>query len=312
MLMFIEIATCLALVYALGALVCSVIHEAVAQMFHLRWKSLNAALNNMLEKSDYDKLMAHPLIKDLWDASRRPTAIPSAVAARAIVHAFEDGGEGGNAEKGPIEDVNALLNTIPGALQRQIVPFLDSKAAEVGDLYRAAQNWFDTSMTAASDWYGRQAHWLSILVAVLFAIAFNIDTISIGTTLAREPVQRAALTQMAKDTLAQYKADPNAICPGQGSDAAPQELAACLDSLKVAGGDLIGWSDASWKRFQSSKFLLVLLGWLASGLAMSLGARFWFDALSHLISVRAGLAPQDVNAAEKKSAKTNPAVAAPA
>jgi len=297
MLILVEIALCLALIYALGALVCSVMHEGVAQMFALRWKSLNVALNDMLNPTDYARFMAHPLIKNLWDSSRKPTLIPNMVAARAIVHAFEP------ADQNPITDARELLATLPAALQRQIVPFLSKEIDSVQDLYRAAQSWFDNSMTAASDWYARQAHWLSILVAILFAIALNIDTVAIATKLAQEPIQRAALVELAQNTVTQYQQNPASVCPDLGTTIDPKtRLATCLNSLTAVGGDLIGWNKTAANQLLSWAILLQLIGWIASGLAMSLGARFWFDVLSKLISVRAGLAPAEADQPSKKPA----------
>lgn len=305
MMMMLEIAICLALIYALGALVCTVIHETIAQVLRLRWKNLHRALTDMLETEDYGKLMSYPLIKDLWDETRKPTAIPSVIVARSIVHAFEP------RQQDPSTDAMVLLKSIPPALQQQIVPFIEGELKDLHQLYTAAQTWFDTSMTAASEWYGRQAHAISIVVGIVFAIALNVDTISIGMRLAEDPLLRAATVQVAQQTLKQYQDDPTKVCPDASAGTTPQErLASCIQSLTSIDGDLVGWNDSVRKRIVSrDSWLTIFVGWLVSGLAMSLGARFWFDALSKLISMRAGLSGEEINQAAKdakgKAAKAN-------
>lgn len=185
-------------------------------MFALRWKSLDVALNDTLDPADYSKFMAHPPIKNLWSSSRKPTLIPQMVAARAIVHAFEP------ADQNPIIDAKELLATWPAILQRQIVPFLNKEIDSVQDLYQVAQSGFDNSVIAASDWYARQAHGLSILVAILFAIALNIDTVAIATKLAQEPIQRATLVELAQNTVKQDQEYPTSVCPDLGTTIKPK------------------------------------------------------------------------------------------
>ncbi len=172
-------------------------------MFALRWKSLDVALNDTLDPADYSKFMAHPPIKNLGGSSRKPTLIPKMVAARAIVHAFEP------ADQNPIIDAKELLATWPAILQRQIVPFLNKEIDSVQDLYQVAQSGFDNSVIAASDWYARQAHGLSILVAILFAIALNIDTVAIATKL-------------AQNTVKQDQEYPTSVCPDLGTTIKPK------------------------------------------------------------------------------------------
>ena len=318
MLEFVQIGICLAVIYALGGLACSVLHELIAQMFGLRAKNFEAAMKGMLE-DNYARVMQHPLIHCLWDAShRRPTAIPGEVVAKAVIHAFEP------ADKPPITGLAALQATLPASLQRQIVPFIDDATGDARELEKAARAWFDASMTSAEDWYAQNAHWLSVVVAVVFAVAFNIDTLHIASTLAKDSAQRSAVAQLAvqfKDgrvvaCTSQEVAKPTAASPSNDGPASTvtadsavvtasddaRRLAACTAALQKVGGNLIGWQAADVDAFMKGGWPMALLGWLASGLAMSLGARFWFDTLSNLVSMRAGLAPADFDKAGEKPA----------
>ena len=308
MLVLLEIAIGLALVYALGALVCTGMQEGIAQALRLRWKNLYKALDNLLEEKDLKLLLSHPLMKDVWDSSNRPTILPTPVVARALIHAFE------KPEDVPSSDAEALLATIPVSVKRQIVPFLDPQDKTLKGLYCAAETWFDTSMKSASDRYAKFAHGISIGVAICLAIALNIDSLQIGATLAREPALRAAMTEVAKNTVSQYQKAPDTICTENSTDANAR-LQLCVESLMgKTGNDLIGWDQAAWHRIWPEKsrcpsflgFLGAFAGWLVSGFAMSLGARFWFQQLSNLMSMRAGLASAIATATGAAPPKPDP------
>lgn len=82
-------------------------------------------------------------------------------------------------------------------------------------------------------------------------------------------------------------------------------LSACQSALAEAGIPL-GWSQAAkertfpahYPRPKSTKQRLfdvvtAIVGWLITGLAASLGAPFWFDALGKIMTVRSTLKPND-------------------
>ena len=193
------------------------------------------------------------------------------------------------------------MDSLPTSVQRQIVPFIDSEVTSVDQLYDAAQRWFDTSMAAASDWYSQQASWISILVAIVFAVALNIDTIGIASKLAQQPTRRAALVNMAQQIGEQYKKDPTSICPSPIANTSGNGVTNCLDTFTDTGSDLIGWNERVATTVANWGWITLLVGWIVSGFAMSLGARFWFDALSRLLSIRAGLSDKDLEQASQSA-----------
>jgi hypothetical protein len=291
-LIALEIAICLASIYALGALVCSAIQESLAQFFELRSKNLKTALGNLLQNEDLGKVLSHPLVRDMWDGNQKPTVLPSPIFARALIHAFEAPGAI------PSQDASALLATIPISVKRQLVPFLDADAKTATELYAAAQRWFDTSMAAASDRYSRMATAWGLAVAIGFAVALNIDTVGVASKLAQQPSRRMALVTVAQQVDDQYKRDPASVCQPSGSGS---KVTDCLDALTDASGDLIGWNRQAVATVASPALLMMIAGWMTSGFAMSLGAKFWFDALARLLSIRSGLSDKDLKAAEKST-----------
>lgn len=66
------------------------------------------------------------------------------------------------------------------------------------------------------------------------------------------------------------------------------EVDRALDNLALP----LGWSEANkLAKYSNSNvwwqaFLLKILGWIISGVAISMGAVFWFDVLSKVINIR--------------------------
>ena len=75
-------------------------------------------------------------------------------------------------------------------------------------------------------------------------------------------------------------------------------------------GQTLGWRDnvfydANRKRWDSRIWLERIIGWLLTLLAISLGARFWFDILNKIVNIRfAGKSPvEGSKGPEKPSTK---------
>ena len=56
------------------------------------------------------------------------------------------------------------------------------------------ETWFSNSMSRASDNYRARMKGLSVVVALVFALALNVDTLNIARTLWEDPAQRAQLS----------------------------------------------------------------------------------------------------------------------
>ncbi|HZP66921.1 MAG TPA: hypothetical protein VFB32_11490 [Rudaea sp.] len=296
MMEFIDVGLGLALVYALSGLVCTTLHEGVAQLLSLRWRNLNRALNELLGAAKYLDVQDHPLIKSVWAGSRKPTGIPVPILARALV--------GGTA----LSDGKELFGALPPHLQQQIGAFLAPEIKAAQDVYDAAEKWFDASLKSATDWYARNANVISLVIAVSFAFALNIDTIGIANRLWHEPTERAALVDLAQKTAATHQAvsvaAPAAAASGTTADPAANlgnsavQLRQELDELDNAAGVLIGWDSQFEEEVKREGLTTKLLGLLASGIAISLGAKFWFGVISKVVTVRAGLKQSDTAPAQ--------------
>jgi hypothetical protein len=116
---------------------------------------------------------------------------------------------------------------------------------------------------------------MMLAISLVLAIAFNVDSIGLAQRLYADPALRAAAVQSS----ARFVANP------ANATATPalvnENLRKELQNVGVMALP-VGWpSDAG------SHFALVILGWIITALAVSLGAPFWFDTLSKLGSLRA-------------------------
>lgn len=153
--------------------------------------------------------------------------------------------------------------------------------------------WFDRSMERSSGVYKRNARGIAILIGCLVAAIANADTIYIVSSLSKDPVLRATVTQNAQSIVnAQPIRDPREL------DGVKAELRKSLQDISLP----IGWSEVTVKeqRIQNDQwrvpFVKQLAGWLLSGIAISMGSSFWFDLMSKIVNVRnagKGASPHD-------------------
>jgi hypothetical protein len=220
-------------------------------------------------------------------------------------------------------DLKAAVETMqPSSVRDALLAALTEAQGDMDKLRMSVATWFDDSMERLSGAYKRKLQWISMLIGLVVAIAFNADSFKVGTTLWNDPALRASMVEVA--TEAAKKAQPPA-----GQDVNEEKLRKQIqqtqDSLR---GLPIGWScpvpsaapvppaaqpgsgqaapspapaqsvgkveKSSGACFGESWWdtLVKLLGWLLTAAALSLGAPFWFDLLNKFINLRgAGAKP---------------------
>jgi hypothetical protein len=183
--------------------------------------------------------------------------------------------------------------------------------------------WFDRSMSRASGVYKRNAKGVAILLGLLLAIGTNTDSFFIVDRLSSNENLRNVVTQRAVQLIPpNSKEDPRqqlenlrnqtndvleelSVPVGWNAVNLTQQLG-CTPSSTVTPTGNFDWNafsqaclhqPATGQEFLPSKVaevgmknpipaLRVLLGWLLTGLALAMGAPFWFDLLSRLVNVR--------------------------
>ncbi len=107
------------------------------------------------------------------------------------------------------------------------------------------------------------------------------------------PAEAGAAPATAADTDASAPAEPDAAAALKASRARAQDLANEIQELPLP----LGWESDMLSTVAGdpklpleqrlARFALVLLGWALTGLAVSMGAPFWFDTLKRFVNLRA-------------------------
>ncbi|MFB2769349.1 hypothetical protein ACE1AT_08665 [Pelatocladus sp. BLCC-F211] len=147
------------------------------------------------------------------------------------------------------------------------------------------ENTFNSSMERASGVYKRNAKGAAIIIGLAIAITANADAIHMVRRLSKDSALRDTITNSAGE-FARRKDTVNLEQIREEADEA-------LTNISLP----IGWSDANlqqqikWTRqskqtFPYFKILALIPGWILSGIAIAMGAPFWFDLLSKIVNVR--------------------------
>ncbi|HKO92177.1 MAG TPA: hypothetical protein VJU61_13530 [Polyangiaceae bacterium] len=315
-----DVAIGLIFLYLLLALVATTVQELVASVLRLRAKNLYDALEGMLKgevelgaggtakKRIIQALYEHPLIRNLCRTapqfqdgklvSRR--ALPSYIPSRTFALALLDVLRGDTAAAQAVGAREVLLKaggtldriTNNDDLRRNLKLLLADAAVPLDKLDEAAahasrcvETLFNDRMARASGWYKRQAQGIALLISMLLAGLANADTLYIADRLWTDDALRSAVVQGAGNY---QRAQAPEAAPGAGATvevaAAAAKFGQSVRALESAGFP-IGWSRSIGGGLG---FFSMLLGWLITAFAVSLGSNFWFDVLSKALQIRGG------------------------
>lgn len=192
------------------------------------------------------------------------------------------------------------------------------------------ESWYDGAMDRASGWYKRRTQGVIFTLGLVAAAAFNINAIAIADYLSHSRESRLLVAGLAQEVAKQGQAPasncnpaPTATATGSPGDQKPRAITACdLQGEIEKLGLPIGWSktsrdqtfrqlpkvdlawspkdvDAGTTAVLWAQALLVLVGWILTALAASLGAPFWFDMLNKVMVIRSTVKPTEKSPNEK-------------
>jgi len=282
-----DVAIAIVFIYLLVSLVISAINEFIAALLKSRAKNLSKGIEALLQDPSQAgwvaRLYQHPLIQSLSPPNSKPSYIPSRTFALALLDliapATADGAR-------TLADLKTGMANLPQPLQRTLTNLLDEAQHDVERLKTQIEIWFNNGMDRASGWYKRKTQWIQFFLGLSLVILLNIDSVHIGRTLfAVNSPLRASLVESAKSFVAQRG----------GTNRPMKDVVGAISTASLP----IGWSELP----RRDQWLTMILGWLITAFAVSLGAPFWFDLLNKFINVRAsGKAPEE----EPKSPKEVP------
>lgn len=267
-----DIGLGLVFMYLLLSLICTALSEMAAAALSLRAKTLKSGLEKMLTTPDgqalYRDVMGHPLIKSAYAMAGRHG--PSYLSAHTFTVALLD-----RIAPGLPADPNQLMAHIREGLASVKDPtvkgILDALAkgaqGDIDKLKEGVATWFDDAMDRLSGTYKRKTQAALFALGVLVSGLFNADTLSVATTLWRDSALRA---EIAREAIAITDEDLVA------------DYVKARDALRQFP---IGWQEGSAPTTLWG-WLVKLCGVLVTGLAVALGAPFWFDMLKRVNAIR--------------------------
>ena len=299
----IAIALGLAFTYALLSLLASTLQEAIASLLQKRAKEFKTAISTILDSGTSNsagigslaaRVYGHAFVSGLSRANQ-----PSYLPARNFTLALFDVLSAGS-QSAPVTALERAVSEMPAGPVRQTLQTLTNDAAGNIDVLKASvDKWFDDAMDRFSGNYKRWAQLILFVVGFCLAVGLDVDTIKIVSTLEHDSAVRAALAQQAADAAIK----PNEV-------ASTDDLLRRLSALPVPIGwsfcvdeKAAGTSDSSplcstvlWRlplthavitTGNGWSFLVVVVGWVLTAIAISFGAPFWFDLLNQLVNLRA-------------------------
>ncbi len=284
-LQLIEVAIGVIAAFFLVSVMASAVVEIGSNLFRKRSKDLEQVIKQMLSSTGQDTigLTETSVWKAAEIASRRKRGIrkgekdrrtPSYLSARSFADGVIEGLVRLKAAGSTLDDV--VQNLADGPIKSRLLTLRQEVGDDLVAIKAGIEGWFDDTMDRLEGAYKRWSQWLLLVVGLVFAFALNISTVRIIDALWNDPVLRTAIAERADDL---------AVCPADNPDCAPEEQIEQaidqLDGLKLPVGWSTGWDDESGAGW-------TILGIIPTGLAVVLGAQFWFDLLTKLAGARGG------------------------
>lgn len=319
-----EIAIALAFVYFLLSLITSGIAEVIAVSLRLRARTLETGLRELLGSEKADQLFEHSLVSKMAKGERKtPSYLSARNFAFALIDTVAPPPEGTPGSRNVLNAVAESVATLPSPLKQQLSPLVEDAQGDLTRFRASVEDWFDDSMLRVSGWYKRRSQVIVFILAALVTVGLNVDTLRITDRLWDDGALRESVVGAAIETVQAEQAtgggapsgdeavasDAGGVGaatdePGADAGASFGDVGAALDETKASldtfeGLQLpVGWNEANddWLNLQT------LTGWLVTFFAVSLGAPFWFDALSRLARLR-GTGPVPETSTQPRSSR---------
>jgi len=234
----------------------------------------------------------------LASAIRDRRSLPSYISAKSFGEAVVDmlvPDKAGHTTMTAIHKGISLLPPEMGTLRNSLQALATNAGDDITSFRTSVEDWYDDHMSRVSGWYKRHVAKITIVIGAILVLLLNINTLTIGRTLYSNSVVRTAVSSVAAKSTS---------CQGKDQQTCLADLQSQLSAAAQAGLP-IGWrtvadcnapkASCNWldrrgvfSRHGGSgwQLVLVLAGFLVTVIALTPGARFWFDLLGRLGSLR--------------------------
>jgi hypothetical protein len=316
---FVQIIIALIFIYLISSLVISELQEQFASLLQFRARNLKQALEIFLGENTVKSLYTDSLLSSLnqytnpkTGQSEGPSYIEPKTLAESLINLINHQ----LTEENKLVQSDMLGSNIAEktGIFKKLASFSDlskidklaiDRLIEIGhntqlkhneptleDFINEIANTFTQIMERTSGVYRRNAKGVSLMFGFLAAALLNIDSFHIIDQLYKNPTLRQGLNQVATEV---FQANRPCFKDAEGDNS---KVAECTQKLQANVKDLekinqplpIGWNDKPWFDGEQIKaqngWLQAILGWLMTGVAVAMGAPFWFDLLGKFINVR--------------------------
>jgi hypothetical protein len=200
--------------------------------------------------------------------------------------------------------VQQRIDKIENDELRKVMNFLWRQSGGDAKLFQAkVEHWFEEVMVRAKEWFIDATKWRLFFFGTALAAALNADTVQIYKSLSAnanlrdEVVKAAEMFSNSADTVLVYrKVSAKGAAPQQDSvvtvTAASDTTEARANFMKIKGmydqtiaSPLgLGWSQSKPDNWWD--WLTKVVGWLLTGVAVTMGAPFWFEMLKKLLALK--------------------------
>ena len=279
-----NIVISLVFVYLLYSLFATILMEVISSVFALRAYNLRKALRTMLtngEQNYYDEYLAKDsLFKQLSGKLNGKSSPPSYLNPKNFSLMMMNVLERSSNGMSLVED---QIESLPNGEMKDVLKMYFEEAESNIDRFKGnMESWFNDIMDRASGWFKRSIQMILIVVGFGIAVTFNVDSIGVFSQL-----QNAEIANSVAESASNFVSN-NPDIDGFTLDQLNVELASVSDFSLGLGWDAVldENSDRYYKNLGFKGWFLMILGWIVTALAISLGAPFWFDMLNKLVNVR--------------------------
>jgi hypothetical protein len=318
-----DIAIGVVFIFLLLSVFATTINELILSLFNMRGKELLLGIQTLLDDKSvtglvqkvYNHGQVFGLFRGKFDPSRRgnlPSYIPSGNFALALLDSIAQPFSELTPQVAPVQPVATITQAFKTAatelaanpatekVGKPLVSMMVMAGNDAEKLQKSVEAWYNSGMDRVSGWYKYRTQWILFWVGLVLAMSMNADTIGIVRQLSKDSTLRQSIVAAAQATRN----------PMSSKDSADEPIDKRIKAAKNSFDEIsdlgvpIGWPQGDptaktpgekiakcfdWITGRPS----MLLGWLLSAIAISLGAPFWFDALNKIMVVRSTVKPRE-------------------
>jgi hypothetical protein len=201
---YLETGIAVVLIFFVFSIVTYVIQELIAANLKYRGKMLKSSIEQILNGTSLDEKLAvtffaHPQVRLLQEElAKLPSYIPAANFAMAVMDIVAS--KNNAAPGGLLNDFKAGIAKFQdanGDLPTLFKTWVDN-SKDVKELKVNIEKWFNEYMDRVTGWYKKKHRWVTRIIAIGIALAFNLDMIKITETIHSNATLKAMLVAQAE------------------------------------------------------------------------------------------------------------------